>query len=1473
MNSRLLKPLGFISHSELGGSAASSYVGSQFNHPDLQITPFFSKWDIVAGDEIVEEILTNIVNADLLIGIIDPNAKDSVWVEWEHRFCKERNLRVIPIVFHQIWKLFTDGKIDFINSNTLAIRYEEKDMMLADVYASVKKFKAELQKRIEEKEKISIEAEPDKEAYHENEVVKITGNVTDSGMSTPNSFTIKKAYLHKPNFDSEKKYPPVLSNEIVESIILNADNTFEITHTINSSILLNQKWFIEIRFDNKSKIIPIIISPSGGKKSTIFRSESKPKISNTLQIKQKSWQDKIKSISLGTFQSIPKKIRDYSIPRKKELESLSDAVENHDRVVIIGDKGTGKSVLLCDLYQSLKKKNQDVLFLRCDDYLQIESISDLQKIIDEEMNLDEIVFNSFSESKRLTIILDSLDAISRNTKAIGIFKQFLKLLWGTDRVKTVCSVRKYDYEYSPSITSTDWGFKYSLDEISEEQLQHTLDYLDKPKISNDLRDILRNPLHLKLLAMILDRSPHADFTQITSEVELYNEHWREYVEKSEHMSEIRDTLFSISQLMMANRRYAMPYEKIPPLIGLNEALRSNIIEEDKTSRLIQFFHHAYFDYVLSRYVLQEYDNLITFLSTEQYNIFLRPTIVFTLSILHNQNFKDFLTTINNILLSDLKYYWKISALHTISKIRELKVTDVTKFGEIVDSDYSLQRHFLREITKENNAQWFEIWKDTIIKKWIVEKDWNERYLLDYVKSVSTYEKYHLEIFQLLQAFVAKSRDEWAQKTAVEITSQLKVEKFDWYLQLSQHPSSYVRWGVLESLTNIIEINPKNIHKIFVNIFLYEEKSDDKTMLPPHGSLVMTSNKKQDNRQVKWLAGELFPKLLEKNPNEMILAVIRIIESLRHEYLESQKGDVVEDGGSIWYDVSNFRMLHDESQLLSQVQNYLMECNLDELDDLLPILTKSKLATIHRVAMTVMLNQISYFKDHLYKEITNPEYYTIDTLEPIVRSTIKKISKLLTKDQIQQLLIIIMNVKLPSKRADADALRFLEKLKAGFLSEFPTDVLKDEHKKLLAKFPKKHLEYTPSYSFSIQEGKPLAEIPKPTPEKVIDEKFGKPLTDRNERIELLDSMTEYLGKKTEELDKKRLAEMKDYLLSQINDPDPEDNAKDEDPSFMSHHSSIRGITARCLLRLYYHTKNTELAQPIERLSEDKTNIVRGDVARELRYLFFTDYPLTLKITTRYSHEESYRVQFFLTDIVSVMARKHPQDTVALIKNILSVNKLKNFQQIQFHEDVIVYLALIQKNTEAKEFLNELIKSKEFSKEVKENIPFILKESYFFNNETQDDSLQIILSLLDDENHEVREKATFFLLYPLQEKKANEITSLMPKISQHLDKIACEIEREQWDLRIVEELIQFLEKHWPHIPDKSLEYMERISNAEKKYLTFQPMIARGIIAILNGLFREYKLSSENREKCLNILDKFSMVGWPEALNLLAVMERPD
>lgn len=1461
----MLDSKAFISHTEVGGSNVGQIILDQLNRPDLEMKAFLSKDAIEYGEHIHEKILQFLVNTDLLFIIIEPVVISSDWVKWEYDFCKKRGIERIPIVFSQF--LTKLHKVDWFDDSEKHLPYNgDEGIFRAEIYKSVDDNRITLEQRATDRNKIILTVKPSKKSYSENDKVKIDGNVQTS--------LIGSAFLHIPHL--KKEYPPIMTIDL-NSITPDGNGDFNFEFDLPSSPITTeriQKWFIEIKFDTKSELIPIIISPKGtdtiGSKGDVKPSHD----GSSLQIQKKTWKEKIKNISSGTFQSIPKTINEYTIPRKNELSTLIEYAQNHERTVIIGNKGTGKSVLLCHLYQDLEKRKKDTLFLRCDDYLNIETVNDLQKIIDPENNFDFIISKTYSESNKLTIIFDSLDAISRNTKTIGIFKQFLKILWGTNKVKTICSVRSYDYEYSPSIKNTDWGTEFNLKELSEKQLHDTLNYLKNPKISHHLENILKNPLHLKLLSMILEKSPQADFTQITNEVELYNEHWREYVEKSNKPLETRNTLFSISKKMIESQRVVVPFAEFHSEEGMHEVLNTNIIEHDSATGLIQFFHHAYLDYVISRYVILNYTNFVKFLSEEEYNIFLRPSIVFTLSILHNQNVINFMTNVNNILVSDLKYYWKISALHALAKIKDLKITDVEKFGALLDSDYSLQSHFLHEIAMEKNQHWFKIWEDTFFKKWFEKEQSNERVLLEYVKSILDFQQFHSKIFELIKSLVLKSKDPWAQKTAIELTSKLvSVDKFEWYLLLSNHENSYVKWGVLDCLSDFIETHPKNIHKIFVNIFLYRENSDDKTILPPYGSLLLTSNKRQDNQQTIWLAGELFPKLLEKNPKEMILATISIIESLQQDYLQKQKGTIVEDGGYIWYDTGDFRGLHDENKLLSSVENYLQKCGKEEFEDLLPILTKTRLATIHRIVISKMLDQPDYFKEYIFKEISNPECFMISTLEPVVLQALERTSKLLKDDQVKQLLDLIMNIEFPSKHTDSKALVILDRIKARFLSKISPDKLKKEHEELLGKFQKDDIKYVPPISFKIEAGKAPEEIPKLSPEKIIEEKIGKQLVDRNERIELLDSIVEYLGKKTEELDSVRLDTIEKYLLSQVDDPDPEESVEDKDSTFMIHYESIRGITSRGLIRLYYHTKNKKFEAPIRKLSNDSTNIVRGEIARELRYLFFVNYPLTLEIATRYSKEQNLRTNFHLADIVSVIANKHPNDSITLIRNILSLSKLKNFRQIQFHEGVIIYLALVKKVAEAKILLNDIMTNKEFPSEILQNIPFILKESYLFDIKTQDESLSIFLRLLENQDHKIREKATFFLLYPMSDKKAIVTHDLIGKIEQHLDKVALEIEREEWDLRIIEELMKFLESYWQFMPDKTIEYMEKLTEVEKKYLTFQPNLSRDAITILNGIFRDPNLSPATRKRCLNILDKFTKAGWVEALHLLESMERSD
>ena len=596
-------------------------------------------------------------------------------------------------------------------------------------------------------------------------------------------------------------------------------------------------------------------------------------------------------------------------------------------------------------------------------------------------------------------------------------------------------------------------------------------------------------------------------------------------------------------------------------------------------------------------------------------------------------------------------------------------------------------------------------------------------------------------------------------------------------------------------------------------------------------------------------------------------MVTIIEEKQEGYLK-QKGIIIKDRGYTWYD-SRLNHIGGESNLLSKIETFFGKCDYTELNELIPILTQTRLATLHKIALTTMLTNIDHFKEKIFLELLIPEVYIIETLENTIRDAIKKISPLFTDSQLKSILKCIMEINFPDGQLSAKRTKEYIKLhQAKFLSSFPIEKLSSAQKDLLEQHSQEELKERPKRNFNVK----FQQIEKSRMEEkksiieMIDSDLEKGLEHRI-KIRLLVTITEYLGHKTKELNLSELPKIQHYILSNVFDKDPKESLNDEDSSTVWSYDTIRGLTSKCLMRIYYHTKNNELIEPIKNLSNDPTNIVRADMAQDLRYLYVVNPTLTLQIVRKYSKEYDHIVHFDLSDIVSVLAHKHPQETIDIIKDIIQINRSTNKKYIQFHEEVITYLALIKQNEIAKSLLLDPC----LPDKCKKSLPFILKEYYLHNESTQDKALEIFLMFLDSKNDIIRERATFFLLATLNDKTTFDVKKIIDKIGLHLDKISKEVEREPWNLRIIEELIKFLEKNWKYIPQKSIEYLQKISKDDEKYLEFRSSIAVGTIIILNGLFREGDLNTENKQICLDILDKFAMAGWTEALDLLSSMER--
>ena len=1419
--------------------------------------------DIGPGDDISEEILSSITDADILIGVIDVSASASKWVAWEHNFCRERDVTTIPVIFPGVLETFKRNKIPFVTSSRHAIIYDDDyndSKMLDRLALAITKKKNKLDKIVKEKEKIEVTLNQLEDSYHITDTITISGQVESIGVDHP-EFNSSKIYLHRQDFASSAI--PMISEKLIDSIILDDNGEFscyfklsEIGNTDKS-----QKWFFEVRFDRKSVVTSTdVYPPDDGASGTL-----PPKALAT--VKSGSFgliREKIRSVSSGTASSIPKQIGNYSIDRKYELSNLVETIEKHDRVVITGDKGSGKSAMLCTLYEQLKEKN-DVLFVRCDDYLHVQDVSELEKMICEDKHVDQIIQENYSSDKKLLIFFDSLDAISRNSRTLEIFKRFLKQLWGTTKIKTVCTVRSYDYWYSNSIRSTEWGENFELDKLSCEQLKHALSYLNYTNISKELIPVLRNPLNLKLLSLILKKSSPDKLSSITSEIGLYNEHWKEYVDVSEDHVALKKVLFHVSKYMIEKQRISVPVPDDCDQDALKLALSKGLLKNNESTTTVEFFHHAYLDYVASRYVLEEFENLDEFLIREKYNVFLRPTMIFTFSMLRIQDATRFLKNVQRILSSsEIKHYWKLSVLRVFRDFKTAKPSEVDTIRKLFDEDLALRQSFLREATESKNPFWFEIWKD-YLRRWADEPDTYNDPLLNYLKSVLL-ETDHQELFAILQTIVEKNKHEWTQKTAVESAATLNVEKSSWYLKLSTDKNSYVRWGVIESLSSLIDTKTRNLHKIFSNVFLFTESSSDLTVLHSGNSLVLQSNMKQDNMMVIWNAGEKFAEFLEKHPSEFLRSFVTIMEHQQKNRL-NQADTVIEDNELAWHG----DVLSDKRKLLSDTENFLNTCKVSRLRDLIPILTMSNLSSLHKMAIDAMLNHANHFNDEIFSELSIPEIYNISTLEETIKRAIGEVYPHLSKIQMQLISKLIMESKPSVYRQHGETEQAaINRAKAKLLSSIPSKKMTTEQKKLILDHPEEKIKTHPSNSF-YENPKPVNAFSNEvrTTEEIIDLSLTQELN-LSQKIEFLNAVYKYLDPQKKDLDALRLSKLQAYLLSESLNEYSQENPNVNDQLYLSQNNTVREIVPTCLIRLYYHTKDEKLVESIEKLADDGVSTVRAEIGCELRYLYAVNPTLALRIIRKYSMEQDVKTQFCLTDVVGIVATKRPQEAADIIDSIFETGKSNNYQSCQHYSEILVYLSLTRQNSVAKSLLNNLITKPDYPSSCKEGLPFILK-SYLLNESTQNATLKIFSELLSNDDPEVREKASFFLLVTLKD-DISEKQKIIGRIRPHLDKIAKETERKPLHLRIIESLIEFLEKNWVYIQVDSVRYLQTIADSGKA-LEFRPRIANGVIEILNGLFREGMLDNENKHRCLDVLDIFARAGWPKALELLDIMQRPD
>ena len=1445
----------FISHSAYNSSGVVGTIDRKLRDETLKMEVFLST-ELPNGVDFVEEIIENLAQTDVLFFVIDAESHHSKWMEWEHKFCKNRDMAIVYIKFPSV--KWDNPSLQYINRQSLRIDYDGKDDVLCDkIQRTVDALRAD---RVRPDQRITpVEISLDSAILHGE-----PGNpVTISGSIHGNNQSYGSAYLHVPTGDP--KDPPTSTKP--STFQIDEDDHFrcEIKMPSDPASTSCHTCYAEIRVGGAARIVQIRVKVQGDSSSQM---PSSPGGGGPAEDGTAQTPDKMRQYSEVTLAAIQGDIdgQEFSRPETREALSLLSQV---DRIVLTGDKGSGKTVTLCQLYRELACKRR-ALLVRCDDLLHSESVDDLDKILGGDITVSGCLA-PVPNAPKIVLLFDSLDVVSRDARAMSLFRKFLQKLWAAGNVQTVCSVREYDYEYSPLINTVEWGHRVHIGDLPESALEGVLRRCDNPTVPDDLKKILRNPLRLKIFHMIASRNPKANFAHIKTETQLYREHWKEYVDRQKNPGAVSRALLRVAQHMLTSRRVAIPRQD---LMNLHEDIEDSYSRDILviSGENVRFFHHAYLDYVASKYILQDHPDIAGFLDADQHNVFLLPTLAFTLSLMHDGSKSAYLKAVVSICNSGLQYYWKTAAIKSLAALDGFTVDEIDPIGRMLSDDADLARHFLLEASRVANPFWFYMWSETRIKEWF-RRPHNAKALLEYIASLSDRIDLHEKMANLVRMIVDNDNvHPIARQRAVMSTAGMSfTSKAAWCIELSQNPEAYVRSGVLHCIRSLLDTDEDSASSVFANVASYRETSRETTPSISHGSLNITSNKMQDNLLAVWEACRMFPGLLEKKPTTMIRAAIRTLELINAPLLDD--AGIVEDRSGAWM---SGQTLPAYAEMIRSIEGALPDLLAKNTQEFAGLLASSRLAMFHRLLLDALLKQTEQFKDLIYDELLTPHILALPSIREPAQRAMRSISSLLSEKQIESLLGRIMELGAGGSRAPGrPGTGVASALRPYYLSAFDRSYLSAEQLELADRWPPPNrprgtavdtLQAVPvgARASDGARGAPM------TPERAVELLLGNERIGRAGALEVLEGVVKQAGDDSAELDDDQAARMRSLFVDLAGSQDPRENEPDDGRGApVVVYPSARRLAVQGLIRLCARTGDKSLLPAIESLSRDKINTVRGGVAEDFARLYSADAALARATAARYSRDEDRQVLAYMPNAIFLLARSHPDDAVSAIQNVLSIPGAAECMPEPISH-ALLYLALAKDIPQARDLLQKVLKDTSLPTEIRRCIPFTLKEGYLFKPDSQGGSLEVFAKLLDSSEPVVRESAAFFLLASAGDDGPDSATALIRKIGPHLDSIAGETGASPPNPRIIEALVSFLKKHWHRMPEHALAILEKISRMPSA--PYQPVFAEGTIATLNGLFRTLP-GDGDQGRCLTILDVYVKAGWFDAMELLSKMGRPD
>lgn len=404
------------------------------------------------------------------------------------------------------------------------------------------------------------------------------------------------------------------------------------------------------------------------------------------------------------------------------LQWLQQPAQRNDKgkeqniCLLAGNAGTGKTVILKDLYDQLALKNFPVLALKADK-LYATSIMELQHKIGLTLPVFQFIEQCKQKYKQTVLVIDQIDALSQTMSAdrsfLEVYKSLIDRYTHDSNVRIIISVRLFDLYYDPSLRVYKNIKTIVVSPLTEPQIFSLLEKIGikQEQLTAKLLQLLKVPNQLNIFARI---SPGTTGSLgITNIQGLYGELWRQKViSKPRSLAvdpkRIKQLCYKLVKQMFQSQRISLsekPYEDYDAEISY---LASERILKREDGQL-QFFHQSFYDFVFAKRFVEKGEDLIAYLKKQEQSLLIRSALKMIMNYLRDYDQKKY-EQIMGSLLEDGEVHYHIKHM-LISMLAFLEhPTDGEK--EMVLRTLKVSLHLCSHFFEQaRSLEWFEMVMD------------------------------------------------------------------------------------------------------------------------------------------------------------------------------------------------------------------------------------------------------------------------------------------------------------------------------------------------------------------------------------------------------------------------------------------------------------------------------------------------------------------------------------------------------------------------------------------------------------------------------------------------------------------------------------------------------------------------------------------------------------------------------------------